>query len=661
MLEEPVAKDKPPLTPKQAMKYHIKAHYPQEAKELRNNKDRNALRIDYKNFIATLEGEGYKIFDIKPSETLKIANQALNECCNKEYATVILEDVPYNVYLRLIDSKHTGKFISTNAMVKSVSPIRPRPLKTVFECRSCRRQHTVIQDTNIQIEPALCTECGGTSFLYIAEETVFINKQHLKLEEPLELRKDGTSREFNALIEGDVVSPNKKITPGEVVHIAGIVNNIYNEKTKDYYFLLELNNVTRLDKTFQDIEVTDEDKDTIQELVDKTNLMELLKNTVAPTIHGHEEIKEGLVIQLFSGSNDNATAMKHKRTVIHLLMIGDPGIAKSEILTGVSRLSPKGIYVNGAAASKAGLMGAAVKDELTGRWTIEAGAIPLADQGIVCIDELDKMPNQKDILSLNEPMEQQTVTETKAGLNVTMNARTPILAAANPKFGRFRKNKPIMEQITIPDTTFSRFDLTYVIEDKTNYEDDVELADHLLSEDVENKKETIEQELMTKYIAYAKQEFKPKLTTEAKEILSKFYASTRKKAAEDDEAKPITPRDLGALKRIAITIARIHLRDYVTEKDATEAIRIYSESLKTLGLNPETAGELLGDISKKELTKLTKAEAIVNGYYREYGDFMPQDAVNDIITELKVSCGFDESKAKQVYQETMVNIQNQKQ
>lgn len=659
MQEESVARDKPPLSPKQAIKYHIKAHYPQEAQELKNSANQNSLRIDYTNFIATLKGEGYNIFDIKPRETLKTANQALNECCNKKYATVILEDVPYNVYLRLIDSKHIGKFVSTNAMVKSVSPIQPVPKKTVFECRSCRRQHILIQDSNIQTEPALCTECGGTSFLYMPEETESINKQYLKLEEPLELRKDGTTREFNALIEGDVVNPNNKITPGEVVHIAGILNSIYNDKSKDHYFLLELNNVTKLDKTFQDIEVTDEDKNTIQELVDKPNLMELLKNTVAPTIHGHDEIKEGLVIQLFSGSSGNTAAGTHKRTVVHLLMIGDPGIAKSVILKGVSNLSPKGMFVNGAAASRAGLMGAAVKDELTGRWTIEAGAIPLADQGIVCIDELDKMPNQKDILALNEPMEQQTVTETKAGLNVTMNARTPILAAANPKFGRFRKDKTVMEQITIPDTTFSRFDLTYAVEDKTNYDDDIALADHMLTEDVETNKDTIEQELMTKYIAYAKQEFKPKLTIEAKGILSKFYASTRKKAAENEESKPITPRDLGALKRIALTIARIHLRDYVTEKDATEAIKIYSDSLKTLGLNPETAGELIGDRSERELQELSKAETIITNYYNEYGDFTPQEAVNDVITELMTTCSYDETTAKEVYKDTMINIQNQ--
>lgn len=187
----------------------------------------------------------------------------------------------------------------------------------------------------------------------------------------------------------------------------------------------------------------------------------------------------------------------------------------------------------------------------------------------------------------------------------------------------------------------------------------MKLADHLLTEDLENDKEVVEQELMTKYIAYAKQEFKPKLTTEAKQILSEFYASTRKKAAEDDESKPITPRDLGALKRVALTLARIHLRDYVTAEDATEAIRIYSDSLKTLGLTPETAGELIGDMSKKELKKLAQAEAIVNGYYLDYGDFIPKDAVNDIIGDIKVSCGYDETKAKQVYQDTMINIQNQ--
>lgn len=644
------------LTPKQLIQYFIKAHYPEEATELKNNSSNYSLTIDYQNFKTTLDGEGYKgLFEIKPKELLKTADKVVRECCDKEYATIILEDVPYNVYLRLLEAKHIGKFISTNAMVKSVSPIQAIPIISVFECNQCHRLHREIQDNNIQKLPAICAECGNKKFNLIEEDTIFINKQRLKLEEPLELRQDGTTREFNAIIKGDIVNPNKKVIPGEVVKVVGFLDNTYNDRTQDFNFLLDLNNVTKLDKTFQDIELTEEDIDEIEALVKDTNLMDKLKNSVAPTIHGHDEIKEGLVLQLFSGNTTKSYENNPKRSIIHLLLIGDPGIAKSETLKNISRLSPKGIYVNGAGATKAGIMGAAIKDELTGKWTIEAGAMPLADQGIICIDEMDKM-SKGVVLSLNEPMEQQTVTETKAGLNVTMNARTPVLAAANPKYSRFLKDKTIQEQITIPDTTFSRFDLIYVLEDKTNYDNDLKLAEHLLNNNNAEEIETIDPELIRKYVAYAKREFNPRLTPEAQKLISIFYADTRRKASEDDEAKPITARDLLALERISITLAKIHLRDYVTEEDAKEAIRIYSDSLKTLGLKPTTAGELTGNKSEKDINELRKAENIVMKYYDEYGIMIPKEAINDLVSELTLKCNFDEPTATRMMNETLDNI-----
>lgn len=646
------------LSPKQLIQYFIKAHYPEEAKELKDNEELNSLKIDFRNFIGTLEEEGYNgLFESKPKDVIDAANSVINECCNKEYSTVILEDVPYNIYLRLLEAKHIGKFISTNAMVKSVSQPAAIPIISVFECRSCNRLQRIIQDKAILKEPGLCVECGGKNFQLMEEKTVFINKQRLKLEEPLELRKDGTTREFNAIIRGDIVNPNKKMIPGEVVKVVGFLNNSYNDKTKEFNFLLDLNNVTKLDKTFQDIELTEEDINEIHALVKDTNLMQKLKNSVAPTIYGHEEIKEGLVLQLFSGNSTKYLEDKTRRSIIHILLVGDPGIAKSETLKNVAKLSPKGISVNGAGATKAGIMGAAVKDELTGKWTIEAGAMPLADQGIICIDELDKMPKGV-VLSLNEPMEQQTVTETKAGLNVTMNARTPVLAAANPKYGRFLNDKTITEQINIPDTTFSRFDLIYAIEDKTNYDNDIELAKHLLNNDNHLETEILEPELIRKYIAYAKRDFSPEMTPEATKLISLFYADTRKKAAEDDEAKPITVRDLLAVERIAVTYAKIHLRNYVNELDAKEAIRVYSEALKTLGLSPTTAGELEGIMSDKDIEILQKAESIIKSYYNDYGKTMPYEALNDLTSELMLTCNFEEPYAARVISEILSNIKD---
>jgi replicative DNA helicase Mcm len=243
---------------------------------------------------------------------------------------------------------------------------------------------------------------------------------------------------------------------------------------------------------------------------------------------------------------------------------------------------------------------------------MEAGAVILADTGLLCIDEFDKLSKSAQ-KSLNEPMEQLSVSSAKAGLVQTMTARTSILAAANPKYSRFTDNKSIKEQLDIAESTLSRFDLVFVLRDAISEKKDKELANSLLTKDLSNGElETLSDECFKKYITYMKANCFPVLTDEVISILSQFYVDVRQLAKENQDGKPITARDLKSLERLTIARAKCEGRNFTKQSDAEEAIRIYTESLNSLGLDLATAGELVGMPSEKELEIISKIEDMVN-------------------------------------------------
>ena len=254
----------------------------------------------------------------------------------------------------------------------------------------------------------------------------------------------------------------------------------------------------------------------------------------------------------------------------------------------------------------------AVKDELTGTWTLEAGAVVLADTGNLCIDEFDKLrPSAQK--SLNEPMEQLSIGSAKVGLVQTMTARTSIIAAANPKYGKFRTDKDINEQLDIADSTLSRFDLLFVLEDEIDKDKDMELANALLNKEfIVDESETLDLDLFKKYITYAKAHCFPVLDANAKLLLQKFYVNTRQAAKETRDGKPITPRDLKALERLTIASAKSELRCTATVEDVNRVLKVYLESLDSVGLTPETAGALQMVRSDKENSVFDEAKVMVN-------------------------------------------------
>ncbi|MEN6554366.1 MAG: minichromosome maintenance protein MCM, partial [Methanobacterium sp.] len=639
-----------------ALKLFFQMYHAEDIKQLKENITKTgryeALQVDYYELNSFLEEycHGGFFYEL-PKKIIARAGKVLDPKIKMR-----VNDIPQTNPLKELDTQHIDNFISTVAMVKNITPIKAKMKTASFECRGCMRLYEVPQiEGELKVsEPALCVECGGHSFRLAPEASEFINYRYVKLEEPLELRKSGATREFMAYMEEDLAGPTQTIKPGDVVDVSGQFDVIYNEKTNEWPFLLKIHNIKPLNSSFEDIDLTDEDIDRILELSKDEDIFKKFIDSIAPSVYGYENVKAGVTLQLFEGNKPEDESKD--RWVIHILIIGDPGIGKSKLVKEIATMAPKGISVSGTGSSEVGLTASAVKDELTGKWAMEAGAIVLADSGLLCIDEFDKL-SQKTMKSLNEPMESLTVSTAKAGLVQTMSARTSVLAAANPKYSKFDKYRSIKEQIEIPESTLSRFDLVYAMEDKIDAESDKHLGNELLkTEDSENSGDLLDPEIIKKYVAYAKNEVHPVLTEEAKEEIVKFYVETRQAALTNEDSKPITPRDMKAIERLSIARAKVELREHVYLDDAQDAIRIFSDALKTVGLEPGTAGALRGTKSNKEIEGIRVAEGLIKSYADMYGLDLPREAVKEIKEEIKVPLNLSVGGAEKIYLEAFNNI-----
>lgn len=639
---------------KSAMRLFFKLYHDDHIKKLNQNimeSGRNeVLKVDFYELNGFLKDRTNFDFTKSAKNIINAAESVLDS-----KITIRVTDIPSIYSLQELSSEHIGQFISAVAMVKNITPIKTKIKEARFECRGCMRLQNVTQNEYElgTVYPALCEDCGGNSFQLLEDESEFMDYRFLKLEEPIELRKSGMIREFVAYIENDLAGPNKKIKPGDVVNISGHFDTLFNKKTKERSFIIKIHNIQPLNSSFDDTELTDEDMKEIFDLAKRPDIFKKIAASIAPSVYGHEDVKEGITLQLFEGNRPEDG--KSDRWVIHILLIGDPGVAKSKLIREISTKAPKVITVSGTGSSQVGLTASTIKDELMGGWTIEAGAIVLADSGLLCIDEFDKL-SQDVIKSLNEPMENLTVSIAKAGMVQTMSAETSVLVAANPKYSKFDKYRNIKEQINIPESTYSRFDLVYAMEDKIDEETDKKLAEYILSNSKrEDSDELLDPELIKKYITYAKNEVHPVLTTEAKEMLKDFYSKIRQPS--DEDCRP-TPRALKALERLSVARAKVELRECVSPQHAHEAIEIYTKSLKTLGLEPETSGILEGIKSNNEIKSIQIAENLIKSHVEENGLELPLMVVEEIKEEIKANSEVYGDDVEKIYKEAFSNIKH---
>lgn len=514
-------------------------------------------------------------------------DQITDEEFNVRFTNMPEEDF---VLLKNLRSEHIGKFIPIEGMIKRASQVKPEVVSAVFECNQCGELVEKEQDSTELKSPYKCPDCGSRKF--DVEEKVMTDSQVITVEENPESR-DGSSQpsELKIKLEGDLVDPDfqKKVIPGNVAEITGtVMERQYKKNSKKFDMYMEANYLDPTQQEFEELKLTEDEKEEIEELAKDPEIFDKIGRSIAPSIFGHEKIKQAIALQLFGGVKKGREDGVKSRGDIHILLIGEPGTGKSQLLKFTGELAPKGRYVVGKSSTGAGLTAAVVRDESTGEFELEAGAVVLANKGMAAIDEIDKM-SEEDRSSLHEAMEQQQISVSKANIQATLNAQTSILAAGNPKYGRFDPYEPIPQQISIGDTLLSRFDFIFPVTDEPDEEKDTKLSSQVLKNhiDPEETDAEIEQEMLRKYVAYAKQK-RPQLTQEAADKIQEFYVNMRSSGSDEGDSVPVTARQLEALVRVAEASARAELDDEVTEKDAERAIDILTYCLQQVGVDPET-------------------------------------------------------------------------
>ncbi|MFH0831281.1 MAG: minichromosome maintenance protein MCM [archaeon] len=597
-----------------------------------------------------------------PEEILQILELALDELGLIIGARVRLTDMPISVFVRIRDirAKHLNQLITIDGIVRQASDVRPQVVNAKFECPSCGTTLSVLQIDRKFQEPSRCS-CGRKGgFRQIGKDMV--DAQRLVVEEsPESLTGGEQSRRISVFLKEDLVEPKmeEKTTPGSRVKVHGVLKEVpiplpTGAISTRFDLAIEANNILPMEEAFEDLALDDEDEKQIRELAADPNVFDKLAKTVAPSVYGYDEVKKALLLQLFGGIRKERSDRTFARGDMHVLLVGDPGVAKSVMLKFIASIAPKGRYVAGKSTTGAGLTATVVRDEFMRGWSLEAGAMVLSNRGIVCIDEIEKM-EENDRSAMHEAMEQQTVTISKASVQATLRAETSVLAAGNPKFGRFDPYQPIATQIDIPPTLINRFDVIFIMRDLPERVKDEAIATHVLLEHRKAaEKQSIEPELVRKYIAYSKQNIKPELTEEAVDEIKKFYVDLRNKPIVTDQAMPpvpITARQLDALIRLSEASARVRLSKKVKKEDAKVAIEMMKYYLMQVGFDWKTQQFDIDRIAtgipsskrnkiilvREALTRLESRLGKLIPYdelLKELGDKLDEDSMNEAVDEL---------------------------
>lgn len=586
-----------------------------------------------------------------PEQTLALLETALEELGLLKNPRIRLTDLPKTASLKIreIRAKHLDLMIWIEGIVRQASDVRPQVVNAKFECPSCGAILSVLQIDRKFREPPRCS-CGwkGT-FRLMSKEMV--DTQRLVVEEsPDSLEGGEQPRRINVFLKEDLVDPRmeERTTPGSKVKIFGVLKEVpvplqTGAISTRYDIAIEANNTIALEETFENLDIQEDEIKEILEIASSPNVTTRLIQSIAPSIYGFDRIKEAVLLQLFGGIKKVKSDGGSTRGDIHVLLVGDPGVAKSVLLKFASTIAPKGRYVSGKAASAAGLTAAVVRDEFLRGWSLEAGAMVLSNKGTVCIDEIEKMAEQ-DRSAMHEAMEQQTVTISKANIHATLRAETTVLAAGNPKLGRFDPYTPIPQQIDISPALLSRFDVIFVIRDLPNKIQDEAIASHVLEEHKQEVvRDTIHPKLLRKYISYAKQKYKPKLTDEAIEEIKNFYIRLRNQSTRSEsEIKPIpiTARQLEGIIRLSEACAKMRLSSEVKREDAQKAIELLKMSLQQVGYDEETKtfdiDKITTGISSSKRRKILAVKEVISQLESKLGKLIPLEEIQKAL-EGKVS------------------------
>jgi replicative DNA helicase Mcm len=558
-----------------------------------------SLIADFEELLAVETALAESILE-RPDEYLEHANHAALaqlQIEEPEYAervetiTVRFRGLPGSTPLRALGSKHIGKLVMVEGIVVRASPARPLVMQAAFRCKRCGTVSHIPQSGPFLTAPPACGDpaCRRRGpFDFVQEESKFIDSQDIRIQErPEDLPPGQLPRWLDIKLLGrDLVDVAR---PGDHVSVVGVVRAVAPTlprvgRLRSFRLHLDTNFIDVMGKEPETVLISPEEEKQILELAKDPWVHRKILRSLAPSIYGYEHIKEAVMYLLFGG------VAKHFPDItirgdMNVLLVGDPGTAKSQLLQYVAKIAPRGLYTSGRGTTAAGLT-AAVLREKAGGMTLEAGALVLADKGIAAIDEIDKM-RPEDRVAIHEAMEQHTVSIAKGGIVATLNARTAILAAANPALGRYDPYRTVAENISLPVTILSRFDLIFVLRDVPEKELDTKMTEHILDlhrTGVAPVEPPIAPDLFRKYISYAKN-IKPVLTKEALERLKDFYLAMRSASEAEGTPIAITARQLESLVRAAEAKARVALRKEVLAEDAETAIAIMKRSLEEVGID----------------------------------------------------------------------------
>lgn len=644
------------------------------------SKGSNTLIILYEDLLA-FDSQIAELLRKDPETLLENATEAFrniikfqgSKLADKDYIVRITtkdDKSPLFISLRGLRAKNIDNLVWTKGILVRSSTIRPKLIEAAFECMTCKTQFEVLQLSskvkwpNFCINPR-CKAKSQSDFRLVSKNSEFIDWQSVMIQEiPEDLPPGRIPRSVQAILTHDLVDIVK---PGDRVKLLGTFKSVLAQSTKSinstlFKTFIDVNYIDPEDKSEGFIELSKEDKKEIEKLSKEPMIQKKIARSISPVIYGREELKMATALTLFGGTRKKRPGGGYKRGDIHLLFVGDPGTGKSEILKSAIEVSPRGLYTSGKGSSAVGLTAAVIKDTDTGQMNLEAGAIVLANGGVVAIDEFDKMETS-DRSALHEAMEQQTVSIAKAGIVATLKAQTAIIAAANPRSGRYDRYKTPTQNIHLPPSLLSRFDLIFIVIDRPDPANDAQMAEFILKnamlgpdDDIESKTgkiSPIPRDLLKKYIEYARRTCHPVLTEEAKEKIKEFYLNLRGQYDSEDAIVSILARNLEALVRLSEAYAKMALREKVVKNDVDEIIKLFKRYLKDTGYDEATGkidmDRILVGQSRSSINKLDKMLTRLKEIFED-GNWKALER-NNVIQILELEEDLDEKWIKDALEE----------
>ena len=605
----------------------------------------------------------------KPDEYLEAFNEAVLSVLHEihpDYEQEIREKIRvrignYTVQkgLREINADLINKLVSISGMVVRSSEVKPLAKKVAYKCTNCNTVTEAQLKGLVMRKPVKCPACSEKELEMDPESSLFIDFQMVRLQElPEDLPAGQLPHYIEVTVMSDLVD---QCRPGDRIILTGIIRIEQEQvapqaKTSLFRLRMEGNNIEYLGgragskdtRSVERIMISTEDERQIRTIASKPDAYEKLIASLAPHIYGHEPIKEAILLLIVGSVTKRLEDGSTRRGDINVLLVGDPGTAKSEMLKFTAKIAPRGLYTSGRGSTAAGLTAAVIRDK-SGIMMLEAGAVVLGDQGIVCIDEFDKI-KPEDRSALHEVMEQQTCSVAKGGIVATLNARTSILSAANPIYGKYDPYKNITENVNLPVPLLTRFDLIFIVRDSPDKEKDNLVASHILEihrDSEQTARPAIDIDLFSKYLSYAKQ-IEPALTPDAIDIIRSYYMDMRR--IESEGMITVTPRQLEGLIRLASARARLLLKDMVDAEDAQRAIYLVDQMMRTAGVDVNTGKTDLGVLYGKPQSVVSKEKTFME-LFRGLTGAENNDVEDKVLVDELVRTGkFSDEEARKYIQ-----------